>query len=277
MIEYDDVTGESAEYAEFIEKFKPKKTTDDCFTPGNIYEAVKAWAVNEYGLQGRPVIRPFYPGGDYESEYYPDGAVVIDNPPFSILSKILAYYDFIGVDYFLFSPSLTAFSNSAPGRNFVLSDSNITYANGACVRTAFITNLGNVKVLTCPELHDALEAAERENENTAGRSLPKYTYPPQVISAATLQKLASHGVRLELKEDDLTFTRRLDAQRPSKKAIFGGGFILTEAATQAHLDALRQAEENDARRAAELFGQGVDVNGAIMWQLSEREWELVRR
>lgn len=29
------------DYKAFVDKFKPKKTTDDCYTPANIYEAVK--------------------------------------------------------------------------------------------------------------------------------------------------------------------------------------------------------------------------------------------
>ena len=32
------------EYFDFVEKFKPKKTTDDCYTPENVYEAIKAAA-----------------------------------------------------------------------------------------------------------------------------------------------------------------------------------------------------------------------------------------
>lgn len=30
----------TGEYAAFVEKFKPKKTTDDCYTPDNVYAAV---------------------------------------------------------------------------------------------------------------------------------------------------------------------------------------------------------------------------------------------
>ena len=37
----------SKTYEEFVEKFKPKKTTDDCYTPPTIYEIVKQWACNE--------------------------------------------------------------------------------------------------------------------------------------------------------------------------------------------------------------------------------------
>ena len=31
-------------YEQFVEKFKPRKTTDDCYTPPLVYEAVKGWA-----------------------------------------------------------------------------------------------------------------------------------------------------------------------------------------------------------------------------------------
>lgn len=39
-------------YEEFVDKFKPKKTTDDCYTPGAIYEAVKDWAIKEMDWGG---------------------------------------------------------------------------------------------------------------------------------------------------------------------------------------------------------------------------------
>lgn len=33
------------DYDGFVEKFKPKRTTDDCYTPPAVYEAVKGWAI----------------------------------------------------------------------------------------------------------------------------------------------------------------------------------------------------------------------------------------
>ena len=39
-------------YEEFVDKFKPKKTTDDCYTPGAIYEVVKDWAIKEMDRGG---------------------------------------------------------------------------------------------------------------------------------------------------------------------------------------------------------------------------------
>lgn len=34
----------NAEYEAFVDKFKPKLTTDDCYTPPEVYEVVKNWA-----------------------------------------------------------------------------------------------------------------------------------------------------------------------------------------------------------------------------------------
>lgn len=83
----------SKTYEDFVEKFKPKKTTDDCYTPPEIYETVKEWVLEKFpDWQGRPIVCPFYPGGDFEHFDYPDNCVVIDNPPFSIYAKIVRWY-----------------------------------------------------------------------------------------------------------------------------------------------------------------------------------------
>ena len=75
----EELLDESKEYKEFVEKFKPKKTTDDCYTPPSIYEAVVGWCENEYGIDRKKIVRPFYPGGDYEHYPYKEDSVVIDN------------------------------------------------------------------------------------------------------------------------------------------------------------------------------------------------------
>lgn len=137
--------GESDEYKEFVEKFKQNtfiKTSDDCYTPDNIYNTIKDHVIEKYGLQGREIVRPFYPGGDYEKEEYKDGCVVIDNPPFSLLSKIIDFYIKNKIDFFLFGPHLTIFNYD--NCNIVITGVKIVYENGAVVNTAFLTNQGGV-------------------------------------------------------------------------------------------------------------------------------------
>lgn len=86
-------------YEQFVEKFKPKKTTDDCYTPPLIYDGVADWVCTEYGINRDAFCRPFYPGGDYETFDY-TGKIVVDNPPFSILSKILRFYIERNINFF---------------------------------------------------------------------------------------------------------------------------------------------------------------------------------
>ena len=91
-------------YEEFVEKFKPKKTTDDCYTPPSVYAVIRDWACDEYNIDPAKIVRPFYPGGDYEHYDYPEDAVVLDNPPFSILSSICTFYLNRDIPFFFVCP-----------------------------------------------------------------------------------------------------------------------------------------------------------------------------
>ena len=46
--------GES--YEEFVDKFKPKLTTDDCYTPDPVYNKLLEMVTDRYNLQGKQVI-----------------------------------------------------------------------------------------------------------------------------------------------------------------------------------------------------------------------------
>lgn len=75
------------DYDGFVEKFKPKKTTDDCYTPTEVYDVVLKHVREKYNIADDvPIVRPFYSGGDYENYDYPEDCVVVDNPPFSIFA-----------------------------------------------------------------------------------------------------------------------------------------------------------------------------------------------
>ncbi len=248
----------SPEYAAFVEKFKPKKTTDDCYTPKPVYDAILKWCAWRYALPESTVVcRPFRPGGDYERFDYPNGCVVIDNPPFSILSDILRFYNRHGIDYFLFAPALTLFSNGKNERtNFVVCGVQIVYENGAKVPTSFVTSLGGNVIEVRGDLYRAVEAAN----GTAAPALPKYDYPDDVATAAGLQRISKRGGVFSVPRGDALFTRRLDAQDKVKESgIFGGGFILSRRAAAA------RAEVESRARIAEDEGRN------FTWRLSDRE------
>ena len=97
----------ATEYQTFVDKFKEAKTTDDCYTPPEIYETLANWVAEEYQIPREKFLRPFKPGGDYKREEYPEGYAVVDNPPFSILASIVDWYLAHNVPFFLFGPTLT--------------------------------------------------------------------------------------------------------------------------------------------------------------------------
>ena len=223
----------SSTYEEFVEKFKPKKTTDDCYTPPAVYEAVLAWveANSRVAFDRSQVLRPFKPGGDYESEDY-RGRVVIDNPPFSILSKIVNFYLGRGVKFFLFAPALTLLSGKLkPGSvTYVANFCNITYENGAIIKTCFVTNMmGGEFVVIDPALTDAVTAAQK----TGTVRRPKYSYPRELFYARTMSAIDGRAA-LRIGWDEVASPRlnRLESQSRSGKAIFGGGYLLSTAAAE---------------------------------------------
>ena len=76
------------DYEGFVEKFKPKRTTDDCYMPPEVYAVVLDYVRERWGVEEADVVRPFWLGGDYEAFEYQEGCVVVDNPPFSILAVL---------------------------------------------------------------------------------------------------------------------------------------------------------------------------------------------
>lgn len=255
---------ETEEYRQFVDKFKPKLTTDDCYTPENIYQCVKDWAARHYGLEGAEILRPFYPGGDYQGAEYPEGCAVVDNPPFSILSEICRFYNERNVPYFLFAPSLSLFNIAAGECNYLPIDVTVTYANGAEVNTSFVTNLGCCKLEIVPELYHIVKSANDENCGRAGRGQANHIYPPEVLTPAAM-RLARCGQFLRFSSEDMIFIRVLDAQRTTGKSIFGGGFLLSEPAAKEYVAANRAADEYAATKCP-----------AVKWELSDRERQLVR-
>ena len=248
-------------YDEFVQKFvrksETKKTPDDCMTPEPVYQEVLDWARAEYNIGPETrIVRPFWPGADYRAEDYSGDCVVIDNPPFSILSEICRWYQEHGVRFLLFAPTQTLFSTARGEMNYIVCTAKVTYENGAKVNTSFVTNMGEWKIYCAPELQDAIMAADYAVRQAGKTEIPKYDYPPNVCSAARLQYITAHGVELKVRARDVHFIRALDAQKQTGgRAIYGAGFLLSDSAA---------AEKAAAEKA-----------NVRTWELSERELQIV--
>ena len=253
---------DNLEYQKFVDKFKPKKTTDDCYTPPEIYNVVKNWACKEYGIDPSKIVRPFYPGGDYERYNYLEGAVVLDNPPFSILSKICAFYLNHNISFFLFAPALTAFSGTDEFNkmNHICVGAGITYENGAVVRTSFVTSFGNgIVAQTAPELGRLINKTNEMLINEK-KKLPKYIYPDHVVTSALMQRYSHYGIDFKIRRDECIQIGALDNQKRCGISIYGSGLLLNDRAA---------AEKAAAEKAA------AEKAAAKVWELSERERKIV--
>ena len=252
------------EYQAFLEKFVPKKTTDDCYTPELVYDAVAKWVAEEYHVAPRHFVRPFYPGGDYQAfDYLPD-AIVVDNPPFSILSEIIRFYMKRGIRFFLFGPTLTLFSSSSSSLvTAIPTAATVVYENGASVNTSFITNLEDpsIRLRSAPTLYRAVTAAVEETLRAKRVELPKYAYPDNVVTSAFVARLSRYGIDFSVSRAESVSIDALDAQKEQGRAIYGKGYLVSERAA---------AERAAAERAA------VERAAAIRFALSPREMEIVR-
>ena len=264
---WDDSTdGEDEDYKQFLDKFEAKKTTDDCYTPDNIYEAVANWCASKYGVDKSRFVRPFFPGGDYQHYKYTKDCVVVDNPPFSILAEILAFYSEKGIRFLLFAPALTLFSGRNLDLTYLPVGVGVTYENGANVSTSFITNMDNVTIRSSPDLYAVVEAANDENLKAMHKALPKYSYPDHVVTAAMVQKYSKYGVEWVLPKGKGVRIAGLDSQKDEDKAIFGGGYLISDKAAKERAAAERAAAERAAAERA----------AATQWRLSDRELDIIR-
>lgn len=249
-------------YESFVDKFKAPKTTDDCYTPPEVYNCVLKYVAEKYNIRGAKIVRPFYPGGDYENCEYPEGCIVLDNPPFSIISQIAKFYTENGIKFFLFAPHLTLFSPRVEYTRIVVG-ATVIYENGANVKTSFISNLfEDIAVMSDPHLYREMEKINELRKV----NLPKYKYPPEVLTVYSVQWCVERGVSMQFKKSEVFQIGGLSSQKKCKKAIFGGGYLLSETATENKV----LAEKAAAEKAA------AEKENIIVWKLSDKEKEIIK-
>lgn len=255
-------------YEQFVNKFENHKMTkDDCYTPEPIYDVVKSYTMNKFGIDEKRIIRPFYPGGDYQSVDY-TGRVVVDNPPFSIMSQIVYYYVKNEIPFFLFAPGSAIESIARRDKNKftkIVTDTTLTYTNGAKVRTAFVTNLfkDDTELYFDPVFQQKLVEANRKS-NSVKKVRVTYKYPEHVLRQWDLfQILRNVDKPFAIKHKDTIFVQALDEQKqqPKPTAIYGGGIFIND-----------KVQKQIAKIKASK-----DIKPAIKeWHLSQREKNLIK-
>lgn len=239
-------------YDAFVDKFEAKKTTDDCYTPPLVYDAVVRYVRRNVDLTSKKIVRPFFPGNDFEAVEYPADAVVIDNPPFSIIGKIVKFYISKDVPFFLFAPHLTLFSSDL-NCAFIVAYANVVYDNGAEVKTSFLSNMFENSVIGAADLH-----AEIKELHKKANPLPKYRYPNNVLTVSRVAKLVESGISVTIEGKHLAHCRGLQSQKKHGKSMFGSGFLISDAAAE-----MLHEKERERERERE-------------WELSPKELEIIK-
>lgn len=206
-------------------------------------------------------VRPFYPGGDYQSEKYAPNDIVVDNPPFSILAEIIKYYIDHGVKFFLFAPTLTIFS-SGKECSCIICGCKITYENGAVINTSFVTNLENCAFRCSPDLYKSVSEANGKNLIANRREVPRFDYPPSVVTSSMIASYSKFGIEFEVSKSESFFVRQLDSQKESGNGLFGSGYLISDR---------KKAEKEKAEKAK------AEKARAIVWELSEREKAIIQQ
>lgn len=207
------------EYEEWMKDKSPRKTSDDTHTPVDVYEVVASWVSDEYHIPRELMCRPFYPGGDFKNFDY-NNKIVVDNPPFSILSKISRFYQQNDVKFFLFAPALTCFSSTIYYElTHIFIGNPIIYDNGVRVSTHFLTNL-EPNTLARSALDLSFEIRNCESQSPRKRN--KVDWGDDEFNGARLNTLTVKGKNFRFTRDECEHIK----ETRSGHHIYGGGILV---------------------------------------------------
>lgn len=247
------------DYDSFVAKFSEGniKTTDDTYTPRDVYECVVEYVSTITDMSGKVILRPFYPDGDYINAEYPEDGIVIDNPPFSMFTKIVRFFTAQDIPFFLFRPGMTI-ASCCKYCTAVIIGEQITFENGAQIRCNFASNLyGDTMITTAPLLDDLLAHCPSQKPKNP---LPSFEYPTELLSVSDMQTIARNGEVFSVSRSEAVIIKDLDLH-PKRGGLFGEHFLLSE------------AKANEKQRAKELVRK--KTKRGIPISLSERERRMI--
>ena len=96
-----------------------------------------------------------------------------------------------------------------------------------------------------------------EFTKTLKKQLPKYSYPPSIITSSWVGILSRLGIEFSVPVAESEGISGLDSQKASGKTIYGKGYIVS--------DRVKAEREKAEREKAER------------WELSERELAIIER
>lgn len=243
-------------------------SADECYTPPDVYDTVLDYAVERYHLQGKHIVRPFIPGGDYQKYVYDKNDVVIDNPPFSITTKIVNGYIDHNIPFFLFINGLygVSLSRGLPGKATVIAtNASVSFYHKAGVKNiklGFVTNLEPKNII----VRGDATLTNRLNGLLTKKSFKRYHYPENFLKNNDILSALQRNVELKLTTDNCLFEDNLDYHKAhtngksQRLSVFGGGYLVNDKLYNEFKDSLKQ-----------------DLPGTYCVTLSTREQKIIEQ
>ena len=211
-------------------------STDECYTPPAVYDTVLDYAVDRYNLQCKHIVRPFIPGGDYQKYVYVKNDVVVDNPPFSMTTKIANWYIDHNIPFFLFINGLYGVSLSRGLRGkatVIVTNANVSFDNKGTekrIKLGFVTNLEPKNII----LRGDATLTNRLNGLFKKKSFNRYHYPENFLKNNDILSALQRNVELKFTTDNCLFEDNLDYHKAHTHGkshrfdVFGGCYLVND-------------------------------------------------
>lgn len=223
-------------------------TADECYTPPAVYDAVLDYTVERYNLRGKHVVRPFLPGGDFKKYVYGKNDVVIDNPPFSITTKIVKWYIANNIPFFLFINGLygVSLSRGLHGKaTVIVTNANVSFYNKGIekrIKLGFVTNMepNNIVIRGDATLTNKLNGLVNK------KSFKRFRYPDNFLKNSDILSALQRNVELKLTTDNCLFEDNLDYHKAQTRdkaqrlSVFGGGYLVNDQLYAEFKESLKQ-------------------------------------
>lgn len=237
-------------------------STDECYTPPAVYDTVLDYAVDRYNLQGKHIVRPFIPGGDYQKYAYDKNDVVIDNPPFSITTKIAKWYVDHNIPFFLFVNGLygVSLSRGLHGKATVIAtNANASFYNKGSdksIKLGFVTNMEPKNII----IRGDAALTNKLNGLVDKKSFKRFHYPDNFLKNNDILAALQRNVELKLTTNNCLFEDNLDYHKAQHVKVFGGGYLVDDKLYAEFKDSVKQ-----------------DLPGTYCVTLSTREQKLIEQ
>lgn len=211
-------------------------TNDECYTSPEVYDTVLNYAIERYNLQGKHIVRPFVPNGNYQQYVYGKNDVVIDNPPFSMASKITNWYIDHNIPFFLFINGLygVSLSRGLHGKATVITtNANVSFyhkGNEKNIKLGFVTNMDQKNII----VRGDATLTNRLNGLVKKKSFKRYHYPDNFLKNNDILAALQRNVELKLTTDNCLFEDNLDYHKAKtngksqRLSVFGGGYLVDD-------------------------------------------------